>query len=264
MIVAQEIDIDYSASVERVLIPSAWVRAAIDAHKRIGIAATGARTASLDVADEGRDANAFCGAHGIVVEHIEQWSGAGGDIFGTVERAFGLCDVRGYRKLRYDADGLGAGIRGDARKINEARTVQIEVEAFRGSEAPFNPEGEDEPGRKNKDFFANRKAQAWWALRKRFKQTHRVISEIEEHGRPLTSATHDDLISLSSEMGFLAKLVSELSQPTYAVNTIGKILVDKMPEGAKSPNLADAVMIQFSQVARAPMRISQAALDAFR
>ena len=38
----------------------------------------------------------------------------------------------------------------------------------------------------------------------------------------------------------------ELSQPTYSINTAGKILIDKQPEGASSPNLADAVMIAFN------------------
>jgi hypothetical protein len=43
------------------------------------------------------------------------------------------------------------------------------------------------------------------------------------------------------------KLMAELSQPTYAINQVGKILIEKTPEGTKSPNLADAVCIQFSQ-----------------
>ncbi len=51
--VAQEIDINYSASVEGVLIPSAWVQAAIDAHIVLGIEPTGVRMGALDVADEG-------------------------------------------------------------------------------------------------------------------------------------------------------------------------------------------------------------------
>lgn len=47
----------------------------------------------------------------------------------------------------------------------------------------------------------------------------------------------------------------ELSQPTYSINSAGKILIDKAPDGAKSPNLADAVMIRFSAMKR-PMIIS--------
>ena len=38
----------------------------------------------------------------------------------------------------------------------------------------------------------------------------------------------------------------ELSQPTYSQNSNGKIVVDKMPDGCRSPNLADSVMIVYA------------------
>jgi hypothetical protein len=239
--IAQELDIDFSASVEGVLIPSAWVQAAIDAHVKLGFKPTGAKSGSLDVADEGKDLNAFCGAHGPVIEVVEEWSGKGDDIFGTVQRAFGICDERGYDRFKYDADGLGAGVRGDARVINEGRTRKLRVDAFRGSAAPFNPDGEDVKGRKNQDFFANCKAQSWWSLRVRFQKTFRAVKEG-------ATFSPDELISISSGAQNRQKLCAELSQPTYSVNAVGKIVIDKAPDGNRSPNLADAVMIQFSSV----------------
>lgn len=252
---AQEVDINYSASVEGVLIPSAWVQAAIDAHVKLGIEPTGARLGALDVADEGRDLNAFCGAHGIVIEVLEEWSGKGDDIFGTVQRAFSLCDDNGYDSFKYDADGLGAGVRGDARVINEGRKPPrktLSVEAFRGSAAVFNPEGEDVKGRKNEDFFANMKAQAWWSLRTRFQKTYRAIKD----GKALIP---DELISIPGNLPHRAKLCMELSQPTYSLNTAGKITVDKTPDGARSPNLGDAVMIRFAVATKALLVVSEAA-----
>lgn len=257
--VAQEIDINYSASVEGVLIPSAWVQAAIDAHVKLGIKPTGAKFGSLDVADEGRDLNAFCGAHGIVIEALEEWSGKGDDIFGTVQRAFSLCDDLGYDRFRYDADGLGAGVRGDARVINEGRSAPrkpLTVEAFRGSAAVFEPEKEDVKGRKNEDFFANLKAQSWWSLRTRFQKTYRAIQD----GKALAP---DELISIPGNLPHRSKLCMELSQPTYSLNTAGKIVVDKTPDGARSPNLGDAVMIRFANVTKAPLIVSTAAAEAY-
>lgn len=59
VVVAQELDLNYSASAEGVLIPSDWVQAAVDAHIRLGIQPTGKRLGAMDVADEGRDKNAF-------------------------------------------------------------------------------------------------------------------------------------------------------------------------------------------------------------
>lgn len=243
VVVAQEIDINYSASVEGVLIPSAWVNAAFDAHKKLGIEPSGIRKGALDVADEGKDLNAFAGRHGILLEHIESWSGKGDDIFKTVERAFGLCHSMKYESFDYDADGLGAGVKGDSRVINEARVADkmrpIGVTAFRGSGEVHEPEKEMVKERKNKDFFANKKAQSWWALRLRFQATWRAVVQGKDF-QP------DEIISLSSGLKEASKLAIELSQPTYTINGSGKILVDKAPEGTRSPNLADSVMIAFA------------------
>lgn len=259
VILAQEVNIDYAASVEGIIIPSAWVLSAVDAHAKLGLAPSGERAAALDVADEGADKNSFVSSYGWLVDHAEEWSGEGGDIFETTERAFRLCDQRGLFSFRYDADGLGAGVRGDARKIAERRKEagqpEISVIAFRGSGAVFKPTGEDVKGRKNEDFFANAKAQAWWNLRSRFQKTHRWVTDG-------TKCDPDDLISISSAIpkNVRLKLISELSQPTYTVNAVGKIVVDKKPEGAKSPNLADGVMMRFARI-KSGMRISGSAVS---
>lgn len=257
VIVASEIDIDYSASVEGVLIPNAWVRAAVDAHKRLKVEPSGMRFGALDVADEGRDKNAYCGGHGILIEHCEEWSGKGDDIFGTVQRAFAITDDLGYDMFRYDADGLGAGVRGDARIINLERRKNkrplLDVEPFRGSAAVLHPEAEDVKERKNKDFFANAKAQAWWSVRVRFQKTYRAIMEHQPFDP-------DEIISISSDIPNYHKLITELSQPTYTLNLAGKILVDKAPEGTRSPNLADSVVMRYAGMKRATMKIKRTAL----
>lgn len=257
-VLAQEIDINYSASVEGIVIPSVWVQSAIDAHIKLGIEPSGVRKGALDVADEGADKNAFCGAHGILVEYVEEWSGKGDDIFGTTERAFEICDLQGYEGFDYDSDGIGSGVRGDARIINEKRTRKIKVTPYRGSSAVVDPkkpiptaapDGEDDDRydtkRTNEDFFANMKAQAWWSLRLRFLATHRAVTQ----GLPYNA---DEIISISSKIPGYAKLVSELSQATYSTNGAGKILINKTPDGTKSPNLADSVVIRFAPIARAP------------
>lgn len=256
--VAQEIDINYAASVEGVLIPSAWIEAAIDAHIKLGLKVTGERRAALDVADEGKDKNALIIGRGILIERADEWSGKGSDIFATTDRAFDICDDEGVDTLKYDADGIGADVRGNARVINERRAAQerppVTVEAFRGSAGVFNPNGEDVVGRKNEDFFMNRKAQSWWNLRRRFYATWRAVTQGD------TSHNADDLISLSSIMPMLGKLRMELAQPTYVKNSIGKIVVDKAPDGVKSPNLGDGVMIFYGVAKRAPLVISDEAL----
>ena len=245
VVLAQEVDINYAASVEGVLIPSTWVQAAINAHIKLGIEPTGSRIAGLDVADEGKDKNSYAARHGIVLNYLETWSGKGDDIFGTTQKAMDLSLDQSIDTLFYDADGLGAGCRGDARVINEQQREkglpEVNVDSFRGSGSVHEPDNEMVEGRFNKDFFANLKAQSWWWLRIRFQETFRAID-----GRDYDP---DLLISLSDECidsRELALLTTELSQPTYTKNGTGKILVNKQPDGTASPNRADSVMICFN------------------
>lgn len=255
--VAQEIDRNYSASVEGIVLPNEWVQAAVDAFEKMGITPTGKRLGSLDVADEGVDLNAFSGRYGAELQSLSEWSGKGDDIFGTVARTFNECDAFGSELFYFDSDGLGAGVRGDARVLNEARAVdkreKIEALPFRGSGAVVDPEKpiplaitdgaqKDGKARTNEDYFANAKAQAWWNLRVRFQRTYRAVVKGVQYNP-------DELISLSSkhiDKAVLAKLTVELSRPTYSLNGAGKILIDKAPEGSRSPNLADAVMIVYA------------------
>jgi hypothetical protein len=229
----------------------------------------------MDVADEGKDANSFGRARGVVVDRITQWSGKGSDIFASTEKAFGYADEWDVGAWLYDADGLGADVRGNARVINAAREEknirQQIVNAFRGSAGVHAPAGEDVSGRKNEDFFRNRKAQEWWALRRRVYKTYRAVV----HG---DAYDPDDLISLDSAglnepnegapFGLLAKLLMELSQPTYVKNITGHIVVDKAPAGmaaaqaaVKSPNLADCVMMLFARAHRPAMVIDESIFE---
>ena len=269
IVVAQEIDCDYTASVEGIVVPGAWVRSAIDAHVKLGVEPSGARGMSLDVADEGADKNAACRSHGILIEGSEEWSGKGADIFATVQRAFDICDLHGYSAFDYDSDGLGAGVRGDARVINDRRASlrakTIAAHGFRSSEAVADPEAivegthgrEGDKGRTNQDYFANRKAQGWWGLRRRFQRTHRWVVD----GVPCQP---DDIVSISSKCPNHLRLATELSQPTYAVNGVGKIVINKKPNGMKSPNLADACMIRFAPKEAPPAEYTQELIQMIR
>jgi phage terminase large subunit len=253
IVIAQELDLDYEASVEGVLIPSAWVQASINAHEKLGIKPTGEKRIGFDVADEGKDKNALACRHGVLLEYLEEWSGEGSDIFKSVQKVFRTADLFSYQTVHFDADGLGAGVRGDATNLNVGRKHKVNFEPFRGSGEVFDQEGDPfklgatprnlEQRRTNGDFFGNAKAQAWWQLRLRFQATYRAV--VEGIGY-----TPEDIISISDKITNLTKLTTELSQPTFSENTVGKILIDKKPEGSRSPNLADAVMIAYAQVKR--------------
>ena len=138
-------------------------------------------------------------------------------------------------------------MRGDANNINETRGKAgrplVRDMPFRGSAAVFQPDSQMVPKRLNKDFFSNLKAQSWWALRLRFQNTYRAVVERLPVGA-------DDIISIDPNLPELLPLTMELSQPTYSINNVGKIVIDKMPDGMRSPNLADAVMIAYGPSTR--------------
>ena len=246
LVIAQEIDIDYSASAEGVLIPLEWIDAAIDAHVRLGISPTGRRFSALDVADEGKDMNAYTSRQGILLDFAEAWSGKGSNLYTTAMRAMNHCVALGVGDFQFDSDGLGVSIRGDAQAINElparAAMPKIEAIAFRGSSEVRDKEKQvpgGYKGVKNEDHFMNRKAQEYFALRMRFEQTYRAVVE-------KIQVDPEEIISLSSRLPDLQKIRMELHQPQYRPSTTGKMMIDKKPDGMVSPNFADSIMILYA------------------
>jgi phage terminase large subunit len=271
VVVAQEIDRDRSASVQGIVIPGAWVKACIGAKRRLGIAPSGEMRLAFDIGDEG-DACAMVGGQGTTVSVAEEWRGKGSDPFASVERAFSIADANECWRWRYDADGMGALVRGDARVINDRRKEQKlrehAVIGFRGSEGVVDPEGivegtkgrEGDKGRLNKDYYQNRKAQGWWELRRRAQRTFLWV----EKGQ---SCPPDDILDLDpalfekpESIGW--QLVRELSQPTYQTNGAGKIVIDKSPAGMPSPNLGDGCMMRFARMEPGPAVWSPEVLQA--
>ncbi len=259
VVLAQEVNADFSASREGVVIPAAWVQSAIGLAERLGIVPSGARYGALDLGDTA-DKSALAIRHGVALQHLESWSGAASDLAKTAARAFDICDGHGIRELLYDGDGLGASMRGDARMLNEQRRqnpaagrLPITVVEYRGSASPEFPQRlAPRTNVRWGDFVANRKAQAWMCLRSLFEQAHRAASGEE----------YDDagIISIDPKLPELARLMAELSQPTMSTNATGKILIDKLGDGERSPNLADAVCMVYAPRLM-PMRISDAVFD---
>jgi len=236
---AQEVDLDYSASVEGVLIPSAWVNAAVDSHIKLGFEISGPERAGFDLADEGKDLNAIAIRKGIQIIYVDEWSGKGSDIFYTVERAIDESKRNNCFHINYDCEGLGTGVRGDERVAQKDTKLaeRVRFYPFRSSGGIMNPKKKEfDDKNANKDLFANLKAQVWWGLRMRFQKTYRAVTECADYDK-------DELISINSKMPNLNKLIIELSQPTYSKNGASKIVIDKAPNESKSPNLADAVMM---------------------
>jgi phage terminase large subunit len=260
VITAQELDIDYLASVEGVIIPQVHVQAMIDAHRKLKIEPSGVRRGALDVADEGKDKCAFAGRHGPLVIHCESWRGKGSFMHETTDRAYLLCDTLQLEGFDYDADGMGAGVRSDVDRIEKRRKAErlkkLRVLAYRGSGEVFQPEHKVQgTDRTAKDMYQNLKAQSWGELARRAAETARAVLE----GGPYDP---DLIISLDPKIPELRQLCIELSQAQWKISANGKLMVDKTPDGSASPNMADSLVMLFSPRPR-PMNISDAALEAF-
>ena len=246
-IFAQEVDRNYSAAVDGVIIPALWVKSAIDAHKTLKFDKGGSRFAGLDVADEGGDKNALARRCGVLLELSEAWGE--GDTGQTTRRAVTHCEGCGEVSLQYDSIGVGAGVKAEANRLKDEGLLPkgLSFSPWSASASPLDPDEHVEPGDEetplNRDFYDNLKAQGWWQLRRRFEKTHRAITEgIKYH--------QDELISLPSSLPHLRQLEKELSQPVATRRTGSmKLTVLKTPPGTRSPNMADAVMMAYWPIA---------------
>lgn len=244
-IFAQEVDRDYSASIEGVLIPSKWVKAAIDAHIKLGIEAEGKKQAGLDVADEGGDTNALIFRHGIVLYDLDEWGD--GDTSETARKAYLACKEHQTSDMNFDAVGVGAGVKAECNKI-EKEDKTFKAYPYMGQGELKHPDRNFTDGIKNKDIFDNRKAQDYWHLRTLFHETYKAVN-----GKDYDK---EALISISSKCPKYNQLVNELSQPIKKNTASGKMVVDKKPKGHKSPNLADAAVMAYADTRKKTLRMA--------
>lgn len=239
---AQEVDRDSTAAVEGIVIPGDWVRSAIDAHIKLGLDTSGMRYGALDVADEGTDKHALAIRTGILLNHSEAWPY--GDVGQATQKALFKCRKKNVPTFLYDCIGVGAGVKSELNRLKREKILpdSFEIVSWNASKAPLRPNArvvpKDKQSPRNKDFYANLKAQGWWQLRTRFEKTHKMLAGT--HYYPA-----DELISIDSRIGNIKDLMKEFSQATYSINGAGKILIDKKPNGTRSPNRADAVMMSF-------------------
>ncbi len=238
---AAEVDRDASAAVEGTLIKPAWVKAAIDAHKKLNVEITGKVMAAFDVADGGRDKNALAIRKGILLNFSEAWAGEAGP---ATQKAIFHVKQNNATSFQYDSIGVGTGAKVETNRLaeNNALPENLKILPWCAAASPLRPRARVIPGDKqspiNNDFYASLKSQAWWQLMIRFEKTFKVIVNGDVY--PI-----DELISINSEIEYLSELEKELSQVTYSHNGSGKIVIDKNPEGTKSPNRADSVMMVY-------------------
>lgn len=245
---AQEVDRDYTAAVEGVFIPAKYVKAAIDAHIKLGFEPIGKKKSGLDVADEGGDANVQIDGHGPVVTYIDMWK-VGTTGF-TARKAYDHCLETGCEELIYDSVGVGAGVKSETIDIADKAKVKAEKEGIKYVERvkviPYNagnavvdPKKKYVAGKKNEDMFFNHVAQSMWYLFDRFLKTYNMVNGLE---------TYDvgELISLPGNLPHIHQLVLEISIPLRETDEAGRVRRESkkkmVKRGVKSPNYLEALM----------------------
>jgi phage terminase large subunit len=232
-----------------VIIKRSWIAAAIDAHKTLQLVTSGRKRIGFDVADSGEDKCAVVYSHGSMVSWADMWKAGEDELLKSCTRTYHAARDRSA-SIVYDSIGVGASAGAKFGELNaaihEGKTIQYSK--FNAGSAVFRPEAIYSDGTKNKDMFSNIKAQAWWLLADRFRNTYNAV----RNGQAFKD---DELISLSSDTPHLEQLIDELSTPKRDYDQNGRVKVESKKDLAKStrpggavpsPNLADALVMAFA------------------
>jgi phage terminase large subunit len=231
---AQEIDIDYNASIEGVVIPGKWVRASVDLNLPPGELIV----AGLDIAEYGVDRNVLMRRSGPKVLPPEDWRQC--NTADTAKRARNAARDGGAKLLSYDVVGMGASIRGEWETLARTESLGFEAQAVNGQDQCSRTRWED--GRTSREKFHNLRAECWFLMRRRFEKTFEVVVEGKSH-------PSEEMISIPNH----PQLIAELSLPLQEFTEGGRIKVESKRQmrgrGIKSPNFADALALTFAPVA---------------
>lgn len=244
------------ADDERAVIKRAHVIAAVDAHTKLGITPVGRHRIGFDVADCGADQCALVYAHGPHVLWADLWQAGEDELLASTTRVFNAAAQRGAH-ITYDAIGIGAAVGARLIELNDERGTRVFHDKFNAGGALFDPDAFYMPQVRNRDHFANLKAQAWWLVADRFRNTSNAIHKGEAFAL-------DEMIFLNPALPHLDRLIDELTMPLQDVDSAGRVKVESKQDLAKrnipSPNLADAFIMAFAPFTP-PMVISDAALE---
>jgi phage terminase large subunit len=244
VIVAQELDIDYTASVEGICIPAAWVRAAVDLVELVGYCPLARAEAGYDVAGErGANQNVLIVRRGPLLYPAVRWNNL--DPTQSAWKAREECERQKVRILSYDAGGVGEGVKGALAATEQKLT-------FNPNGFLFGGEVTDtvwEDGKTSKERFVNRRAEEYWRTRVRFQRAWELRRFVESGGQDGAKHKLIDCVSIPND----PELIADLSVPRFEVTDTGKVKVMSKAAmkkiGLKSPDNADAVVLCFAEQA---------------
>jgi len=240
---------------ERTIIKRKFVEAAVGAHIKLGIEPAGRKRLGFDVADDGSDLNALSYFHGIVALWGENWKGQEDELLKSCTRTYNHA-IRLDADVNYDSIGVGAHAGAKFNELNEVREVEeldgrVSYKKFNAGAKVIDPDGYyiDTPDEKitNRDFFSNLKAQAWWLVADRFRNTYNALQVHDQGGDWRTFYTEDELIAIDPHYPGLQDLITQLSTPRRDFDQAGRVKVESKKDlkarEVDSPNDADAFIM---------------------
>lgn len=229
---AQEVDIDYNASRDAVVINKAWVDAAI-ARSLHTSEQRAAKVIGVDIATYGRDNSAYVVREGLNFLEIQEWHGSdptesADRLVNLGKRLEGSMSRNERLYFAIDGNGVGAGTVSSLR-----RWIQQNNRANRWSVIDVQA-----AGKSNSDKTRRKRDELWWKTRELFS---------------------DSWPAFSSEIPkqLLHKISIELASPGYKIGPSGEIQIESKDSmksrGVASPNLADALIHTMAVSATKPV-----------
>lgn len=222
---------------DAVIIKRSWCEAALDFHIKYDGEMRGAKVSGYDVADSGSDKNAVTIADGSIVLDCYEWKGGENELKKSADRVR-IEAIKYGAHVVYDSIGVGAHTGStlqasdfhDFSGFNAGGKVQKPVKKYNGV--------------KQKEYFSNVKAQAWWLVADRLRNTYDYLHNGNKNYKP------DELISINSDIKNLEALISELTTPRRDFDKAGRVKVESKDDLKKrdimSPNLADSFIMALS------------------
>lgn len=255
----------FNDDVESSIIVSDWFDACIDAHVKLNFGMDrdgniiGGKVSALDPSDVGNDAAGYIERQGVIFTCLDEIEAENGN------RKFDVASQRANDfntdSFGWDGDGLGAILRDQASANFKDRNVHTFM--YKGSSEVHFPNGifqsensniNISSGRKNKDVFANKKAQNITTFAERVYKTYEAVVHGKYHNP-------EDLISFCSKSikpEMMQKMRSESCKlplkPSDKIRFYTKEELRKgilMPDGSRikipSPNILDAAVLSFDE-----------------
>lgn len=238
---AAEYDIDYSASVEGICIPAAWVESAKRLYKLEKRPEPSAHVVLGGDVGAGKAKSVVITRRGPVVDPPQSRGQPD-----TTETAHWMLDIAKATKaniLNFDAPGVGAGV---ASTLTKNPVEGLKVYPVNTGLPPSRARWPD--GRTSEEIFGNLKAEIWWTCRTALQRTHEYVLFLDgkEGGRehPLT-----DLLALPSGDKESDALCLQLSLVKWERDEKGKIIIERKSSlrkrGIASPDHADGLVLTY-------------------